>query len=589
MTIEGSFLPECTARILVKDALNGTGFFVTSKDVVTCQHVAYDASAIKVLDLHQVPHAVQEVVVDKDVDLAWIKLENADPQIPVALLGENFNPGDDLFSFGYPGGTNGEPAIFKTEGWTGDDPPRIKFSEGQVKLGASGSPLLNGRTGAVCAILGSTRNKTLDLGGYGILVSTLLSRPAFFPLRQLNSEAHASDARWVDALTPMQRALSRSARPAAGGKTIGLVIDVAQRSDGWWVSAQWLPEGRSCQPQPVDLNVVRSKVARLFRAWRSQQRIDESEQARTLGEVLYRSIFPKDLAAEFERRTNESSTIDVSLHFEESVDRDLRYLPWEQLYTPDSATRNQIPLGSDAKMTLGRVLATDPVEPPQPTRAYLNLLVIAAPMRVGDQPLQCAEDVRDGVLGMTDIAHFTVSNGQIPELGGISEKLGDSVDVLHYVGYGLFGATSDRIAVSGRYGQLEYASPEDFADCLAESPPRLLVLQTCLGPQGPGQIPGDLTELAVPILKAGVAAVVVFQFPLSGRDAAKIFNRVFYRELMAASTVRTAVQKARSALASSKYRWDLPALFERQPRSSSLVSGDQQTTPLAAGIWRSSP
>lgn len=587
MTIEGSLLPGCTARILINGELNGTGFFVTPSDVVTCEHVVYDIAAVQIEDLRRAPHPVREIVVDKEVDLAWIKLEHADPEIPVALLGEIFSPGDELFSFGYPGGTKGEPATFETEGWTGDDPRRIKFKGGQVKLGASGSPLLNGRTGAVCAILGSTRSQKSDLGGYGILASTLLSRPNFFELRRLNLEAHASDRRWVNSLTASQRTLSMPTRPPA--PAVGLVIDIAQRPDSWWASGTWLPEGRSTQPQPVDLNVVRSKVARLFRAWRSQQRIDDSEQARTLGEVLYRSIFPQDLAAEFERHTNNSMTIDVSLHFEDSVDRDLRYLPWEQLYTPDTPTRNQVPLGSDAKMTLARVLTKGPAKPEPPGRANLDVLLITAPIRVGAQRLQCAEDVRDDVLGLKDIAHFTVSDGGTPELALISEKLKDGIDVLHYVGYGLFGATSDKIAVDSRSRDVEYVSAEDFADSIGQNPPRLLVLQTCLGPQTSGQVPGDLTELAVPMLKAGVAAVVVFQFPLSGRDAAKIFNRTFYRELMGASTVRTAVQRARKALVSSKYRWDMPALFERYPGSSSLVSSEQQIGPDIGAIWRSTP
>ena len=581
-------LEGCSARILINGELNGTGFFVTPKDVVTNEHVAYDSERLEVVDRSGKKHLVNAVISDKALDLAWIKLKTPDTAIPVALLGELFSPGDKLFSFGYPSDTSGEPVTFETEGLTGDDPPRIKFKGGQVELGASGSPLLNMRTGAVCAVLQATRGKRTDLGGYGVPISTLLARTQFLDLRALNYSAHASDPRWTNALTTDQKTLSWP-RHASEDEATELVMDMGQHSDGWCVSATWLPDGKSFEAQLVDLNVVRSKVARLFRAWRSQQRIDDSEQARTLGEVLYRSIFPKELAKEFESRSLKGAIIDLSLHFANSVDRDLRYLPWEQLYTPDSATRNQISIGSDAKMRLARVLATDPAEPPPPVRSNLDVLLVTAPLDVVDQPLQYARDMRDDVLQLKSIAHLCVHDPEVPDLDQLQGLLSAGYDVLHYVGYGLFGAVNDKIAVAGHPGKPEYVSPQDFADCVSQQPPRLLVIQATLGPYGPEQIPGDLTELAIPLLKAGVAAVVVFQFPLSKRDPGNQFNKTFYRELMAGSTIRTAVQRARNTLVLKKYRWDLPALFERQPNSCRLVSSETQTMLLNEAIRRNSP
>jgi len=98
----------------------------------------------------------------------------------VALLGAIADIGDELYSFGYPEDNVGEPATFEIEGLTGDVPPRIKFKAGQVKPGMSGSPLLNRRTGAVCAVLVSTRGRQSSLGGYGVPVSTL-AFPSQFP------------------------------------------------------------------------------------------------------------------------------------------------------------------------------------------------------------------------------------------------------------------------------------------------------------------------------------------------------------------------------------------------------------------------
>jgi hypothetical protein len=114
----------------------------------------------------------------------------------------------ELYSFGYPEGSPGEPATFDIEGLTGDDPPRIKFKAGQVKPGMSGSPLLNIRTGAVCAILVSTRGRQSSLGGYGIPVSTIVACPGFRDLGRMNASAHTGGSRWLNAMTAGQRGFS---------------------------------------------------------------------------------------------------------------------------------------------------------------------------------------------------------------------------------------------------------------------------------------------------------------------------------------------------------------------------------------------
>jgi hypothetical protein len=208
-TLESEFLPGCSIRIDVDGSASGSGFFVTAKDVVTCRHVIDDATEIEVFDRLGNSHPVNETpVVADNSDLAWIKLEAAEPRGPVALLDAIVDTGDELYSFGYPEDNSGEPATFEIEGLTGDVPPRIKFKAGQVRPGMSGSPMLNRRTGAICAVLVSTRGRQSSLGGYGVPVSTLLSLPSFRDLCALNASAYASDPRWMNALTDAQKECS---------------------------------------------------------------------------------------------------------------------------------------------------------------------------------------------------------------------------------------------------------------------------------------------------------------------------------------------------------------------------------------------
>lgn len=568
-TLEATLLPGCAARIDINGMPNGSGFFVTPKDVITCGHVLYEG-AIQVFAVGRTHKVSSPPVLDDQSDLAWIKLDAADTAVPVALLGEVLAPGDALYAFGYPEGKNGEPALYLAEGLTKDNPPRIKFKQGQVKRGMSGSPLLNMRTGAVCGVLMTSSGLDSDLGGYGATATALLASERFRELRAKNQAAQASDPRWVGALTADQQKLSVPGPLASRREAIGLVIDVGQKPESWCVSASWLPDGQPIGAELVDLNVVRSRVARLFRAWRSHSRIRDVDQARILGEVLYRSIFPPQLAADFQRRLAEGTPVDISLHFTGDVDTDLMYLPWEQLHTPASAISRQIPLGFDPKVTLARVLTTEPESSHAPSADGLRVLLAGAPP-FRDQPSPRCEDLREDILGLKNIAHLSVSDGRSPEPAMLRKDLSNGYDVLHYVGYGKFSATDDEIALSDGYGGILDVSPDDFADCVADSPPGLVVLQTC---QGPGNIPADVTELALPLIRAGVHSVVVFQYPLSARDLAQKFNRTFYQLLMTGSSVRHAVQQARNEMSMS--RWDLPALFEMQPGNFSLVSDQRQ-------------
>jgi Trypsin-like peptidase domain len=207
--LETEILPGCSARIDIDGVPCGTGFFVTTKDLVTCKHVIDNATEIEISDRFGNKYPVSEApVVGDNFDLAWIKLETADTKVPVALLGTTADIGDKLYSFGYPEDNPGESATFEIEGPTGDTPPRIKFKAGQVKPGMSGSPLLNMRTGAVCAILISTRGRQSSLGGYGVPVSTMLSSPSFRELGSLNASVHDTDPRWMNALTANQKDFS---------------------------------------------------------------------------------------------------------------------------------------------------------------------------------------------------------------------------------------------------------------------------------------------------------------------------------------------------------------------------------------------
>lgn len=237
--LESELLPGCSARIDIDGVPSGTGFFVTGKDLITCRHVVSEATRIEVCDRRGGRHLVATPpVIGAEFDLAWLTLEASVTSAPPALLGEIADVGSTLYSFGYPENSPGEPATFEIEGLTGDVPPRIKFKAGQAKPGMSGSPLLNTRTGAVCAILVSTRGRQSSLGGYGVPVAAMLSAPGFRELGALNAAAHAADRRWADALTAEQEQPSadnaqtetKFTTEVSGNARVGKIVNIGDVS-----------------------------------------------------------------------------------------------------------------------------------------------------------------------------------------------------------------------------------------------------------------------------------------------------------------------------------------------------------------------
>ena len=68
--------------------------------------------------------------------------------------------------------------------------------------GDSGGPLLNLRTGRVCALVDSSRNERSDLGGFGIPVAEFLKQlPG---LADRNRAHHQSDPTWDAAVEAVQ-------------------------------------------------------------------------------------------------------------------------------------------------------------------------------------------------------------------------------------------------------------------------------------------------------------------------------------------------------------------------------------------------
>lgn len=588
-----SLLNAATVRIDIGAETSGTGFFIAAGHVLTCTHVVEAArlasttqwSDVKIIDSTGAVHTpTDQSRIDAESDLGWLRLSYAPTNVPFVLLEETVEVDDHLYAYGFPKGIpNGSPATYITEGLQGGPPLFIKFKQGQVRPGMSGAPLLNRRTGAVCGVLRRTRDEESDLGGYGIPVALLASARGLEDLLGKNSQAAQSDKRWRDALSASQRAMLGLHRPRVNVVSRDLVINIGQREDRWWISAVLHPGAESLGSVPVDLNAVRTEVARLFRLWKAHDRLGEEEQSRLLGSVLAKAVLPGIVGERFEKLVEENIDLDLALHFQEDIDLDLIQLPWEQLYVPERpGQRRGTALGARSGMTLTRVLTKDPASSTPPVRDALSVLVVKAPHRLASSVTDRARDI---VSALEKIPGASGADGGSPSDDALQDQLGEtSPDVLHYVGYGRYENSRDQLILdSDEAPEVSYLDPEAFADCVGDTSPRVVVLQPCEQP--PGLVPADLAVFAPQLLLLrNVEAVIAFQLPLVDPDDAMRFLEPFYKALAEGASIRAAVQQGRIKLR-RKRPWAMPALFASHPSDLRLVASRRSAGSGPRSTW----
>lgn len=198
-------LQDCAVKLSIPGKAHGTGFFVAPGLLLTCAHVIKGADDKQVSVFWPSQNKIYTAVIEKlpedptKFDLALLQVSDPLPNHPCVYLDESALSGDDLYSFGFlKDYQNGGPVRFRCEGFTGDQPPLIKFQAGQVQPGLSGAPLLNCRTGKVCGMVKETRDQRIDLGGGAVSAKVIFSELP--ELESKNRSFHEQQKDWVGLL-----------------------------------------------------------------------------------------------------------------------------------------------------------------------------------------------------------------------------------------------------------------------------------------------------------------------------------------------------------------------------------------------------
>ncbi len=317
--------------------------------------------------------------------------------------------------------------------------------------------------------------------------------------------------------------------------------------------------------------------------------------ARTVGELLFRSLFPPAFEAALRttlaqgEKHREGVTIRVS--FDPTSETLLPYsaLPWEMLFDPQTERF----VGQSPHTSLLRYV--DVPVPIERLRADLPLNVLL----VSAEPLDCSPTYGDEAVAeikerLGNVPGVQVDLLEPPTLVELTKQLGRrDYHVLHFMGHGYFercDSPGAGLVFENAERRYDCVSAEKLGQLLRRSPDggslRLVVLNTCWGAANPRKL--EQTSVALALIEHGVPAVIGMQFPVS-INAAFLFGESFYAKLAATGDVDAAMADARVHLAEKMHdsiEWITPVLLSRSQRDR-LFEPERQPEPgepLKVGI-----
>lgn len=251
------------------------------------------------------------------------------------------------------------------------------------------------------------------------------------------------------------------------------------------------------------------------------------DDLRDVGSQLFVALFSGEVGQLFERfRTEASSDAPLVIRF--SLPRELQLNPWEALYDE----KKDGFLVSNPKYCIVR-------EPPEDLRVVeqeaeiscLRVLVVIP----GGSGLSVEHEWRNlysSVEKFGDAIELVRLDGRVTP-DRLQTKLTEQAwNVVHFIGHGEVSQEGTfKIRLSGdEASDAEYwMEAETFSSLFYEHPPRLVVLNCCLG--AAASPVRTLSGLGPSLLKAGVPAVVAMRYEIPDRVALDFAN-TFYRDLL---------------------------------------------------------
>jgi len=196
-----SLFRDCIVRLRTPSD-RGTGFFVAPGMILTCYHVIRETKPGEIeVNWRDVGYRSWKVDTIEQLDLALVWVEIAEH--PCVYLDRDAQPGDDLYSYGYPDqDRDGASITVECEG-PSDKGQLLTIKDENVRPGFSGAPLLNQRTLKVCGMIQKERKVGVNanpkilrgLGGQAVPTGVILAQ--WPELEEQNRQFHQQDKGWL--------------------------------------------------------------------------------------------------------------------------------------------------------------------------------------------------------------------------------------------------------------------------------------------------------------------------------------------------------------------------------------------------------
>ncbi|NEQ66590.1 MAG: tetratricopeptide repeat protein [Symploca sp. SIO2D2] len=193
---------DCIVRLRTPSD-RGTGFFVAPGILLTCHHVVGKTEPGEIeVNWHDSSYHSWKVDTIEQLDLALVWVEIAGH--PCVYLDRDAQPGDELYSYGYPDqDRDGASITLECEG-PSDKGQLLTIKDENVRPGFSGAPLLNQRTLKVCGMIQRERQIKVNanpkifraLGGQAVPTGVILAQ--WPELEEQNRRFHQQDKRWLE-------------------------------------------------------------------------------------------------------------------------------------------------------------------------------------------------------------------------------------------------------------------------------------------------------------------------------------------------------------------------------------------------------
>lgn len=328
------------------------------------------------------------------------------------------------------------------------------------------------------------------------------------------------------------------------------------KDDGYFVEVIGSPLSLRSEPAPLEIfgGIIEESKRKI------KNKLLDRRAWETVGQTLFRSLFPRQLRNIWERSLGGLSHGD-SLYLRLDIRAPaLAAIPWEIIHN------GTCHLALTPQRPVVRVFYDQPsVLPTRRTGPVDILLVVAKPRDM--QPLPSAEReirmIHDGVKELRDEGMV----GRVEVLGDataekLQRQLRHGYDVVHFIGHGSFEEESGYLILDDGQGKAQRLDGRTMSYLCQGCSPFLVFLNSCLGAV-PSQRHLQLGT-AHAAVASGVPAVVAMQ-SLIEDDLAAAFAGEFYRTLAEGRSIGVCVAEGRKAIlrrvTPDRVDWAIPVLF----------------------------